>query len=80
MDAPITTKGAVSPIAREIARYEMQIFNTSKSGPMGLLQRIQPVPVPIHGVDVCAEAEQLSQSQGKRAGTSPQVREGSAWG
>lgn len=62
----------------EISWDEMQILNASKSGPMSLLQGIQFCLILIDGVDVRAGAEQLSQGQGKRAGTSTQVREGGA--
>jgi hypothetical protein len=41
---------------------------------MGLLQFQQPFPVPVHGVNFRAEAEQLSQRQRKRAGTSSKIR------
>ena len=50
------------------------MLSASKPGPMGLLQGIQPVLIPVHGVDIRAGAEQLAQGQGKRAGSGSQVR------
>ena len=59
----------------EIAVNEMQMLSASKLGSMRLLQGIQPVLIPVHGVDICTGAKQFPQRQGKRTGSSSQVRE-----
>ena len=51
------------------------MFRSPKAVLVSTLQFGKLVLVLVNGVDLGGEAEQFSQGQGKRAGTSPQVRE-----